>query len=88
MVTKDTAVGSLGRFVEFDTVVGDGGSLELLIHPLRHIAGGLADFELTGVGRIGDAIGIDAWPSGRFGRQDGFDGVIHSQLPIFLSMSQ
>lgn len=77
VVTKHATVGALGGLVEFDGVVGDSGGLELLGDPLRHITGGLADFELAGVGRIVDGVSVDARPGGWFGRQDGFDGVSH-----------
>ena len=59
MVGEGGAVFAFGRFVEFDTVVFDRGGFELFGDALLYVAGGLAYFELSLVGRVFDGVGVD-----------------------------
>ena len=60
MVADDTAAFQRSAFVEFDFVVGNGCSFELLRHSGLYVAGSLANFQQTFVRSIVNGIGIDA----------------------------
>jgi hypothetical protein len=63
MITYHCAIVSCSGFIEFDTVVLDTRSFQLLGYSLFHIPRGLAYFELPRVRSISDRIGVNAWPS-------------------------
>ena len=80
VVAEDGAVVALGRFVQFDLVVLDGGGLELLGDALLHIARRLPNLEKTLVRLVVDRIGVDARPSLRLRCENLLDGLTHRHL--------
>ena len=63
VIGKNRAVVPLGVFVDLDTVILDRRRLELLPHPLLHVACGLPDFKQTVMRLVVDRIGVDAGTS-------------------------
>ena len=81
VIAEDGPVVALGGLVQFDLVVFDSGSLELLGDALLHVARGLPDLEKTLVRLIVNRIGVDARPSHRLRREDLLDSFTHRPLP-------
>ena len=68
---------ALGGLVNFDPVVLDCGGLDLLGHPLLHVAGGLADLEETRVRLVLNRVRVYAGPGFRLRRKDFLNGLTH-----------
>jgi len=81
MIGNDAAVIPLGALVQLNDVVGDSGGLELLRHPLLHVAGGLPDFQQTLMRIRRNAIGIDARARFGFRRENILDGWLIHHCP-------
>jgi hypothetical protein len=81
VVAEEGSVLPHGGRVEFDTVVLDGGGLELFFDALLYVAGGLAHLEQSLVCFVVNRVGVDARLGFRLGGEDFLDGFSHHALP-------
>ncbi|MCU0552456.1 MAG: hypothetical protein MUC48_24255 [Leptolyngbya sp. Prado105] len=79
VIGEAAAVGAIGRLIQLNAVVFDGGGFELFSDPLFDVASGLTYLEKSLVRLIVDGIGINPQPHLWLGEKDFFDALSHPQ---------